>query len=115
EGTLEGLADEAAPVLGAADLLALRSWSDDLSSLSTTARAVADQVLGLVQDAADVEAYLAEHVGEGTADDLPELAEFLTDRGYVDDQGNVLPAGAPVTVDGGHCLYLSENVTRVDG
>lgn len=114
EPTLEALAGAPAPVLGADDLVALTGWSDDLSLLGSTARTVADRILGLVADARDVEAYLTENRGKGAADEQPTLVTFLSANGYVDDDGAILPTGGPVTVDGGRCLFLADGVARID-
>ena len=106
----------AAPVLGADDLRILQGWADDLSPLSGAAREVAETILSLESDARDVEAFLAEHVVDGAPDSeesMAELAAFLEARGHLDERGQVLPAGSPVTVADGHCLFLSENTLRV--
>src|SRR5699024_196732 len=94
----------------------LQGWADDLSPLSGAAREVAETILSLESDARDVEAFLAEHVVDGAPDSeesMAELAAFLEARGHLDERGQVLPAGSPVTVADGHCLFLSENTLRV--
>ena len=103
-------------MLGADDLRILQGWADDLSPLSGAAREVAETILSLESDARDVEAFLAEHVVDGAPDSeesMAELAAFLEARGHLDERGQVLPAGSPVTVADGHCLFLSENTLRV--
>ena len=118
EPELEAQAGSESPLLPAEDLIVLSGWSDDLSLLSDAAAEVAERILALREDAADVEAYLNEHAPGGVADSeqsLAELAHFLEGRGYLDTDGQVTPAGSPVTVDGGHCLHLDEtNSLRVD-
>lgn len=112
---LEALAGAAAPVLSEADTIILKGWADDLSGLSSKAEAVADRILQLVSDAADVEAYLAEHARAGkTAADLPALKSFLEERDYVDTDGSIVPAGRAVTVDNGRCLYRGAESLLVD-
>lgn len=112
EPRLSALAGVANPVLSAADMLVLRGWSDDLTTLSPTALAVAERALRLVDDATDLSAWLAQHadrLGDAGTGAAATLTEFLTQRGHLDAAGAVLPAGRTVTVDGGKCLTLEEN------
>lgn len=108
EPTLEALADVPAP-MGSSDMTVLRGWSDDLSLLGADARRVADRVLELADDARDVESYLAENAGKiagGSKATLATLTDFLTEKGYHEETGELLPDGSSVTVDNGKCLYL---------
>ncbi|WP_460801671.1 M66 family metalloprotease [Microbacterium sp. GXF6406] len=114
--TLEALSGDNAPVLSANDMIVLRGWADDLSKLSSKARTVAERILQLEQDAADVEAYVLEHGGtDVNASDLPELVSFLKERGYVGEDGSILPKAQTVTVDKTACLYVDEAAAlRID-
>lgn len=105
-----------APTLSVNDMRILTGWSDDLTGLSATAKTVADRILQLTADAAAVDAYLAEHATPGvTASEQPELAAFLTERGYVDPEAGIVPTGTAVTVDNGRCLYRGPQSLLVDG
>lgn len=110
---LEALAGDAVPVLSASDQIALRGWSDDLSALSPAARKVAERAQELADQATLVSAFAAQHsstMADAAASGAQQdLLRHLTDRGFLDSPGRVLPRGAVVTVDGGKCLTLAQD------
>lgn len=111
DDTLRGLASSTAPVLSAADMIVLEGWRDDLSTLSTTARTVAEAILARADQSRTVAAYLAEHgpaLSQGDVDRRTELLRYLNEHGLTDAEGKVLPDAGIVTVDNGKCLQLRD-------
>lgn len=107
EPLLESMSTDAVTQLPATEMIKLRGWSDDLSQLSPIALEAARELLTMDADLDNIKAFL-----DDPATDSPvgysTLVAFLKQRGYVESEESVLPAGQAVTVDNGRCLYVDD-------
>ena len=113
EAKLQAVANQDVPVLDPNGMVLLESWKDDLSGLIPEARRVAEAVQAQTAAAASIDGFIQVNQAKLEAKDAAATAELfglMSSLGFVENPTQVLPQGGRLTVDGGHCLVLGEDL-----